>query len=332
MAIRPKPDGSHRLERRSARARSVEPARRRLTGDPSYIRRRRSGGAAGPRKGQSPPGEVKRFDRLLSCPFRGRRARSRKGGHRAYRIPPPQALPRQLKTTRRRCGTSCGPVRRCPSTWCAAPPETPPTWSPGHPRHRFKLSDAQLTLALHHGFASWPRSAPHRAGQRAVPVAAHATVRVRWPGRPADELLRLACLNYGATIPPDGRPPRRCWHLAGTGPVVDPHGRRHLRRRRHDGAALRRPASANRRAARPVEPLLYLPTPASTRNRPEPTRSRSPASCSTTAPTRYAGYLWRDSAAVHRAHRRLRRRRAGAPPHARERNWPAPADAGRRPE
>src|SRR4051812_2720712 len=58
-----------------------------------------------------------------------------------------------------------------------------------------KLADVQLALARAYGFPSWPklqqhlrlvqpwRRAPHRLGEQADP---------------ADELLRLACLSYGA--------------------------------------------------------------------------------------------------------------------------------------
>lgn len=66
---------------------------------------------------------------------------------------------------------------------------------------RFKLADAQLTLARHHGFASWPKLVRHVELVRRLSRSPH-----RQPvGGPltddaarADELLRLACLTYGA--------------------------------------------------------------------------------------------------------------------------------------
>ena len=76
----------------------------------------------------------------------------------------------------------------------------------------FRLADAQLTLARHHGFPSWPRlvayidlvdglsRSPHRqpVGE---PLPADDDAR-------ADELLRLACLTYGADDPDRPRRPR----------------------------------------------------------------------------------------------------------------------------
>ncbi|MDQ3389914.1 MAG: hypothetical protein M3508_01055, partial [Actinomycetota bacterium] len=68
----------------------------------------------------------------------------------------------------------------------------------------FRLADAQLTLARHYDFPSWPRlrhyvelvnrlsRSPHEQ-----PVGGDL---VGDDGR-ADELLRLACLNYGADDP-----------------------------------------------------------------------------------------------------------------------------------
>lgn len=74
-----------------------------------------------------------------------------------------------------------------------------------HPRHAglragsaaasaFRLSDAQLVLARHYGFASWPKLRAHVDVVRGL---------ARWPHQvdasedQADELLRLGCLNYG---------------------------------------------------------------------------------------------------------------------------------------
>ena len=73
---------------------------------------------------------------------------------------------------------------------------------------RFKLADAQLTVARHYEFASWPKlrshvetvnrltRSPHESvtsGQPIVDAADDATL--------ADELLRLGCLNYGNDHP-----------------------------------------------------------------------------------------------------------------------------------
>ena len=68
----------------------------------------------------------------------------------------------------------------------------------------FKLADAQLTLARHHGFASWPKLRRHVAliheltrSPHTQPVGGDTTA----DGDRADEFLRLACLNYGADDP-----------------------------------------------------------------------------------------------------------------------------------
>jgi hypothetical protein len=65
----------------------------------------------------------------------------------------------------------------------------------------FRLSDAQLTLARHHGFPSWPRL----QAQVRVVVDLARSPHAQPVGGPvatdedrADELLRLACLTYGA--------------------------------------------------------------------------------------------------------------------------------------
>ena len=65
----------------------------------------------------------------------------------------------------------------------------------------FKLADAQLTLARHYGFVSWPRLRRHVGLVNRLTRSPHEQAT----GGPlidddarADELLRLACLNYGA--------------------------------------------------------------------------------------------------------------------------------------
>jgi hypothetical protein len=59
----------------------------------------------------------------------------------------------------------------------------------------FRLADAQLTLARHYGFTSWPRLRAYVAMVNDLTRSPHLV-----PERddPADELLRLACLTYGA--------------------------------------------------------------------------------------------------------------------------------------
>lgn len=57
------------------------------------------------------------------------------------------------------------------------------------------LADAQLTLARWYGFASWPRL---RAHLRLTDPWKRAPHRVTERSDPADELLRLGCLTYGA--------------------------------------------------------------------------------------------------------------------------------------
>jgi len=72
----------------------------------------------------------------------------------------------------------------------------------------FRLADAQLTLARHHGFASWPRLKAHvevvvrltRSPHR-QPVGGEPTTE----SERVDELLRLACLTYGADDPDRAR-------------------------------------------------------------------------------------------------------------------------------
>jgi Ankyrin repeat len=64
---------------------------------------------------------------------------------------------------------------------------------------RFRLSDAQLTLARHHGFPSWPKLKAHVELVRVLARSPHA---VASSPDPAAELLRLGCLDYGT---PDRR-------------------------------------------------------------------------------------------------------------------------------
>jgi Ankyrin repeats (3 copies) len=78
-----------------------------------------------------------------------------------------------------------------------------------HPRHgglragdeaaiRFRLSAAQLTLARHHGFASWPKLRAHVELVRGLARSPHT---VESSTDAAAELLRLGCLDYGTPDP-----------------------------------------------------------------------------------------------------------------------------------
>ncbi len=68
---------------------------------------------------------------------------------------------------------------------------------PGSPEATgFKLADAQLALARQHGFASWPKLA--RCVEEMRPLSRSPHERLGdGTGRDGDELVRLACMNYG---------------------------------------------------------------------------------------------------------------------------------------
>jgi Ankyrin repeats (many copies) len=61
---------------------------------------------------------------------------------------------------------------------------------------RFKLADAQLTLARHHGFTSWSKMVRWVEEMRAFSRSPHDLLGDGTP-RDGDELVRLACMNYG---------------------------------------------------------------------------------------------------------------------------------------
>lgn len=65
---------------------------------------------------------------------------------------------------------------------------------------RLKLADAQLTLARHHGFASWPRLRRHVELVNRLTRTPH-TQPTDEDLADADTFLRLACLNYGTDDP-----------------------------------------------------------------------------------------------------------------------------------
>ena len=68
----------------------------------------------------------------------------------------------------------------------------------------FRLADAQLTIARHYGYASWPklRRYVELVGRLSrSPHAVPASGELLDDDARADELLRLACLNYGADNP-----------------------------------------------------------------------------------------------------------------------------------
>ena len=157
----------------------------------------------------------------------------------------------------------------------------------------WKLADAQLDLARHYEFPSWPalkryvelvrsyRRAPDEVGEQA---------------RPEDEFLRLACLTYGADDP------QRRARAAGD-------ARRRTRRSvpTTSGSRLRAatptrcagclPATRRWRPPRAVPSggrrCSTSPTPATTRTSPRPRRSRRRwPCCSRRGADPDAGYLW----------------------------------------
>jgi hypothetical protein len=68
----------------------------------------------------------------------------------------------------------------------------------------FKLADAQLTIARHYGFASWPKLRQHVEVINRLSRSPHEQPvggELIDDEARADELLRLACLNYGADPP-----------------------------------------------------------------------------------------------------------------------------------
>lgn len=68
----------------------------------------------------------------------------------------------------------------------------------------FKLADAQLTLARHYGFSSWPKLRQHVEFVNRVSRSPHTQpigAALDDDESRADEFLRLACLNYGADNP-----------------------------------------------------------------------------------------------------------------------------------
>ena len=123
-------------------------------------------------------------------------------------------------------GTDLGQLRQQAKDWLrrgrSGDPEALDLLRQLHPRgkelaadpSRLRLADAQLALARGYGFPSWPklrehlrmvepwRRNPHRLGERTDP---------------ADELLRLACLTYGAD---DGIRPVRAASLLAANPEL----------------------------------------------------------------------------------------------------------------
>lgn len=68
---------------------------------------------------------------------------------------------------------------------------------PGTPEAlNFKLSDAQLTLARHYGFASWPKLAAFIEAVEPFARSPHSQLG-DGSARDGNELVRLACLNFG---------------------------------------------------------------------------------------------------------------------------------------
>jgi hypothetical protein len=75
---------------------------------------------------------------------------------------------------------------------------------PGPATSAFKLADAQLTVARMHGFPSWPRLRQHVELVTTLSRSPHLQPVGEAPdddAAQAEELLRLACLNYGNDSP-----------------------------------------------------------------------------------------------------------------------------------
>jgi ankyrin repeat protein len=120
------------------------------------------------------------------------------------------------------------------------------------------LSRAQLVIARHYGFGSWPRLSRH---VRAVQRYSRAPIAVDASADPATEFLRLACLVYGSEDGP-GR-----WSLAGQILTENPQITArsiHAAAAAADTAAVGRLLDADPRRARREggphswQPLLYL--------------------------------------------------------------------------
>ena len=69
----------------------------------------------------------------------------------------------------------------------------------------FKLADAQLTLARHHGFTSWPRLVRCVGEMRPLSRSPHERLEdgdaQDGDAQDGDDLVRLACMNYGNDSP-----------------------------------------------------------------------------------------------------------------------------------
>jgi hypothetical protein len=88
-----------------------------------------------------------------------------------------------------------------------------PRWDAVDPA-AFRLSDAQLTLARHYGFASWPKLRAYVEMVNALTRSPHLVAK---RDEPTDELLRLACLTYGAD---DVSRPRQAAALLAADPAL----------------------------------------------------------------------------------------------------------------
>jgi hypothetical protein len=204
-------------------------------------------------------------------------------------------------------GTDLGQLRKQAKDWLrrgrAGDPEALALLRRLHPRgeelaadpSRLQLADAQLTLARAHDFASWPKLREHL---RLVEPWRRNPHQLPEQTDPAGELLRLACLTYGADA--RVRPAQAAAVLAGdpelaganvftaaaTGSVAD------LRRflARDPGAA-----SAEGGPHR-WPPLLYLCFSRIPDALPERSSLTVPGCCSTRGPTRTpatSGEDWR---------------------------------------
>ena len=207
----------------------------------------------------------------------------------------------------------------------------------------FRLADAQLTLARHHGFASWPKLKAHVEMVHELTRSPHEQPvggPLETDAERADELLRLACLTYGGA---DDVARHRAAlallaehpHLSGltlhtaaaTGDVeaarrhlaegeADPRRRRPRRRALRLGATAVRRLLADRRSRRGPRHHRRGPPPPRPRRR---SRRRVP--------------VGRPAVALHRPHRRVRRGRGRpATPRPVARAGRAPPGRRRRPQ
>lgn len=167
----------------------------------------RSRSATGSREGRSPPGEQSSIEHRLS-PFLPDLADTGPVGEDA--LVPIACLPNNPNVEQLKGNAKA--LRDLVRGGFAEPVELVREHNPrlgelaagSEAARRFKLADAQLTLARHYGFPSWAKLARHVQVIMELTRSPH----IQPIGRPlhddtarSDELLRLVCLNYGADDP-----------------------------------------------------------------------------------------------------------------------------------